>query len=1160
MQTQNRIILFCYCFIVGLVVAMTWPVNPSALLALNVATAVLLLAAAALLFQAHRKRSDGGEAAPPASRWLAWLLMLSALSLGYVRYIGANTVPDTRVGDIVLAGEGARYQAKSALPDTCRIRVRKSQPLAEDLRLRIVGELDARVAARDADGRAMVDRRGRWQFQLKPLRLTTDVVVVRSADPLNTDYIIDQPLTRITGVQVLEGPSHGSVALFRISNHIGSFVRPGRAQSPVTVLGRISADPLVYDFKTVLPVTPEFIQYPAGGPFYRVEGGDIQVTVRPEMPGYETFSGTAAYGYDVELKGELTVARGAANPGGFNARRFQQNYNIYGLMSLYTPRNGPAPIHAIKPIDGPMREGNALVSFSLNLRDNVLRVIKQTLLFPQSAFVGGVTLGMRYGLQGVECMFSERYPHIWTPSDEPTIIGRYCEETIADEFKESGVNHVLAVSGLHVTIITVMLVGIFALMRVPRQAYVPAIIFALVIFSIITGARPSTLRAVIMNSLFLLTWAYLDQSLRSSVLLGVPVAAFLILLHNPLVVVDPSFTLSFGAILSLGLLTTPALDLLQRLKGNQFTLFLIVSIGYTLIAIRHWALVVTPQFIFPAVAIIVVLFMIAGSLQRKGYGIPEVFNFTTIPEGVGAFLAAQFAIQLGMMIPLSAGYFVRWPFAGAYANLIAIPLIGVVVQLGAIGGLLGLIPGIGIYIALIIGAANWVFSSVFLWLAHASADLFPYPVIRRPGLLALSAYYVACAWFIWNKPVWAWLASRTEKMNLRAKWWPRSIAMAVGVALAALVFVDMRSAPARELKITVLSVGYGSSVLVESPTGRRILIDAGFVEHERGRRNEATRTVLPVLANEKVRHLDAVILTSPRPERAAGISHVLESTWVDRLFLPPSLLDLQSDESYEQFVARFGASADDAGRTALTRSYEELVGNEQWPRRLSLASELARRKPGLINRWAGWVVQQSALSAGQVLFEEDGPGGTFRIEVLNPEAASPDANNYDNGSLVLRVVYGDFAALITSDLQYDGVAALANRYDASQLRSQVLFLPHHGAALGETQGDFKPTLRNALNEELSALLAKVRPDRVVAEWGTPRPVVGDLSRDAVNAHELARQFVKDHLGESAWLSTDTDFALMFSSDGRTYSVATQAEANRAEGGVDDAVSDIAVGF
>jgi len=1159
MQTQTRIILFCYCFIIGLVLAMVWPLNPSALPALRIATALLMGGAALLLFQAHRAARDNAPVS--GVRWLAWMLVASAVTLGYSRHISANTVPDTRVGEIVLSGSGvANYRAHSALPDTCRLRVRKESAIDSDLRIRLAGELDARIAARDENGRAQIDKRGRWQFQIAPMQLTTDVIVVRANDPVGTDYPLDQPLTRITGVEVLDGPSHGAVTLYRISNHIGSFVRPGRAQSPVTILGRISADPLVYDFKTVLPVTPEFIQYPAGGPFYRVEGGDIQVTVRPEMEGYDVFSHTSAYGYDVEFRGELTVARGAANPGGFDARRFQQNYNIYGLVSLFAPRSGPPPIHAIKPMDGPMREGNALVAFSLRLRDNVLRVIKQTMIYPQSAFVGGVTLGLRYGLQGVECMFSDRYAHAWHPADAPTMIGRNCEETIADEFKEAGVNHVLAVSGLHVTIITVMLVGIFSLMRVPRQAYVPLIILALVIFSIITGARPSTLRAVIMNSLFLMTWAYLDQSLRSSVLLGVPVAAFLILLHNPLVVVDPSFTLSFGAILSLGLMTTPSLDLLQRLKGNQFILFLAVGVGWTLLAVRQWALVVTPQFIFPAIAVLAMLFVVAGALQRKGIGFSERINYTVIPEGIGAFLAAQFAIQLGMMIPLSAGYFARWPFAGAYANLIAIPLIGVVVQLGAIGGLLGLIPGVGIYIALLLGAANWVFSSIFLWIAHASSEWFPYPVIRRPGLLALSAYYVACAWFIWNKPIWAWLVRSAERFKLKTPLWPRVAAGVAAIVLASLVVADMRAAPLRELRMTVLSVGYGSSILIESPSGRRILVDAGFVEHERGRRNEATRTVVPVLANQKIRHLDAVILTSPRPERAAGISHVLSSVWVDRLFLPPSLADLAPGESFEDFSHRFNPGAGGVEADVLATSYDELIGNPEWPMRLALAPELARRGPGFLNRWAGWTVQTETLAAGQALFEEPGPNGTFRIEVLNPTRDSIAAREVDNGALVLRVVYGNFAALLTSDLHYDGVAQLAQRYSPEQLRSQVLFLPHHGAPLGQIRGEFKPVLQNRLSDELAALLSSVRPERVIAEWGSPRPVLGLQSRDAVTAFELTQQYIVNTLGELAWLSTDRDLAITLTSDGRSYSVATQAEANRATGGEDDAVSDIAVGF
>lgn len=1160
MITRSQLIAFCYFYIVGLVAAMVAPLDAVHLPWLNALSVAGLVGLGLGLLHVARVRATSDPTVVDRATRVAWaLLVASSIALGYARYLGANTVPDARLGEIVLAEGGGAYEAQAELPDTARVRIEKTGPLAGDVVVRVVGHLDARVPVRDEAGRATLDARARWQFRIAPLAITSDVVTIRAADPVGTSYTVPQPFTRIAGVQIEKGPPGGRVALYRISNHLGSFSAAG-LKSPVTILGRISADPLVYDFKTVLPVTPEYIQFPAGGPFFRVEGGDLQVTVRPEMSNYTTFARTDSLGYDVEFAGEMTVARGAANPGGFNARRFMQNYNIFGLMTLFPPRDGPPPIHVITPAGGEPRHGNGLVEFSLDLRDKITRVIKETVLYPHSAFVGGVTLGLRYGLQGTQCMFSDRYQHALHLPGKPTAVGHTCEETIADEFKEAGVNHVLAVSGLHVTIINVMFVGIFSMLRIPRKAYVPLIMMALVIFAIITGARPSTLRAVIMNSLFMLTWAYLDQSLRSSVLLGVPVAAFLILIHNPLVVVDPSFTLSFGAILSLGLLTTPSLDLLQRLKGNQFVLAAALAIGWTVLAVKHWALVVTPQFLLPAIPLVVVLFKVAGALQQRGWGVPTRYNFTIIPEGIGAFFAAQFAIQIGMMIPLSAYYFCRWPFAGAYANLIAIPLIGVNVQLGAIGGLLGLIPVVGPYLALLLGAANWVFCSIFLWLAHASAEWFPYPFVRRPGILFVAAYYLLCAWFIWNRPVWRGLKALCVRLKLGDRRAPAVAAVMGVVILFGLLGLDLRAPPPGKLRISVLSAGYGSAVLVESPGGRRILVDAGFVEHERGRRNEAIRTVVPFLSNQGIRHVDAFILTSPRPERVAGASHALDHLWVDYVFTPPTLTNLSVGETYDQFAARFDDALESLDPTTLATSYQELIGNSSWPRRPALAASLAQRGPTLVNRWGGWHAGTRALHAGEVLFEEQGPGGAFRIEVLNPVAGSAQERHFDNGSLVLRVVYGEFAMLLTGDLQYDGVAVLAARYPPEALRANVMTLPHRGAALGDAGGEFKMALRGALDRELGALMDKVRPERVVAEWGNPRPVLGLVSRNAVNAFELTRQFVVGRVGEAGWLSTDHDLAVLLSSDGRTYDITTQAEANRAAGGTEDAVADIAVGL
>jgi ComEC/Rec2-related protein len=1148
MITRNRIVLFCYFYIVGLSVAMVFPLDPSALSWLNVVAGAAL--GATVLYAVLLGRRPGG------ARHLGWLLCASALALGYARYIAANTEPDALVGEVRL-GADRSFHLRAQLPDTARLRWHKDAAVEKDVRLRVTGELDARVPVVDARGAARLDARGRWQFNLVRRAITSEVVVVRAGDPVGTDYVIPQPLTRITGVELVEGPAEGRVSLHRISNHIGTFSRPGRGGSPVKILGRISADPLVYDFKTVLPITPQYIQYPAGGPYYRVEGGDIHVTVKPGIDGYDDFAQTAAYGWDVQVEGALTVARGAANPGGFDARRFMQNYNIFGLMNLFQPPEAAPPIRAIPAGDTGLRKGTGLVEFSLDLRDRVLRVIKLTMPYPQSAFLGGVTLGLRYGLPATPCLLNAemRKQDGWGRAPEGEL---GCEELVVDEFKAAGVNHVLAVSGLHVTIITVMFVGIFVLLRLPKQVYVPFIFLALVVFAIITGARPSTLRAVIMNSLFLLTWAYLHQGLRSSALLGVPVAAFLILVHNPLVVVDPSFTLSFGAILSLVLLTGPFQDLLSRLRGNQFVVFVVLVVALTAVGMRHWALVVTPSFVAVFGLMAVTMMGLAGYLQRQGIGIPTSFGYSSIPSGFGTFLAAQFGIQVGMMIPLSAYYFCRWPFAGAYANLIAIPLIGIVVQLAAIGGLLGTIPVVGLWIALLLNAANWFSSSLFMWIAHVSAKYYPYPFVTRPSLAWITVYYLLCAVFIWHKPLWRWWRAQWARLGITSMRATGALAACALGILALPVWLEPPRHEVGQLRVSFLSVGYGSAVLIESPGGRNILVDCGMVEHERGRRNEAIRTVLPILSTRGIRQLDALILSSPLPERVAGASFVLDHAGVDYLFVPPTLTSLDGELGIDQFAARTGW---DPQEMRARLAYHELVVNPDARHRPSLAKSLARRGGSFVNRWSGWDTRLRTLTAGTTLFEEEGPGGRFRIEVLHPPASSNLPLPAENESLVLRVVYGTFSLLLTGDLQEEGIQALLRSQAAESLRAQVLVIPHHGTSLPD---DMRQGLKAAVlamdDRSLGGLLDVVQPETAILEFGNPRPVAGEGGRDVRNAHEITRQFLSDRLGEEKILSTDVDMAITVTSDGATWDVETQAQRNRAFGGEDEAVSDIAVGL
>ncbi len=1134
MITKARIILFCYLFIVGIATAMVAPADPSNLDLLTALTAAGLLGVVAMAMWMQRRQTG-----KPLRLLFGLLLCLSAALLGYSRYIAVNTTPDTHIGDARLGANGGLH-LRVALSDTSQLRWHKAAPLDADVKIRLIGELDARQPVTDEHGIAKMDAQDRWQFTLVRQAITSSVITIKRDDPIGSDYPVPQPFTRIQRVELVEGPDHGSVALYRLSNHLGTFSRLGRS-SRVTLLGRISGDPLVYDFKTILPVTPQYIQYPAGGPFYRLEGGDLHVTVKPDNEDYAQYARTEAYGRDVQIEGELMVARGAANPSGFDARRFMQNYNIFGLVNLVQPRGQPSPIHIIAPEGQPPRHGSPLVEFSLKLRDRVLGVIKLTMPYPQSAFLGGVTLGLRYGLPATPCLVEG------------------CEELVVDEFKEAGVNHVLAVSGLHVTIITTMFVGIFVLLRLPKQAYVPVIIMALVVFAIITGARPSTLRAVIMNSLFLLSWAYMHQGLRASALIGVPVAAFMILLQNPLVVVDPSFTLSFGAILSLALLTGPFQELLMNLRGNQFAVFILAVIAWTAIGMKHWALVAIPSFALLFAAITLFAFVLAARLQARGIGLPLTFSYGAVPTGISTFLAAQFGIQIGMMIPLSVYYFCRWPFAGAYANLIAIPLIGIVVQLAAISGLLGLIPVVGLWIALLLNAANWLSASLFMWIAHISAIYFPYPFARRPGLGSLVTYYALCAIFIWRRPLWKTWQSLCARCRVER---PQTIIALAAIPLALLTLPIWMEPPRHtdgQLRLTFLSVGYGSSILVESPGGKNILIDTAFVEHERGRQNAAIRTILPFLSSRGIRRLDGLILTSPLPERSAGASYILDHIWADYLFVPPILDGIGAGLDRETLLARAGLPADDPRAAAMA---DELLGFKDHPSRPNLAASLAQRHDTWLNRWANWQVATRTLKAGVVLFEEQTAGGPFRIEILNPAENAPDlAPRAENDSLVLRIAHGQFSALLTGDLRADGIRALLERTPGEQLAADLIVLPNRGTEISTNSSDgLRASTLALIRRGLDPLLDIAKPSLVLFEYGNPRGVLGDLGRDARRVHEIVQQHLDERMGRAAVLSTDQDMAVQITSDGRTWQYETQATLNRSQSGVEGAVSDIAVGF
>ena len=109
----------------------------------------------------------------------------------------------------------------------------------------------------------------------------------------------------------------------------------------------------------------------------------------------------------------------------------------------------------------------------------------------------------------------------------------------------SGAGHILALSGLHVSILAGAI--FLCLRKIVRQRLVAEVIVvaALVAFVLLAGPRPSLVRAVLMSGLGLAGYIFSGRSSTGIVTLAA--AAFLMLCYNPLWLYDYAFVLSVSA-------------------------------------------------------------------------------------------------------------------------------------------------------------------------------------------------------------------------------------------------------------------------------------------------------------------------------------------------------------------------------------------------------------------------------------------------------------------------------------------------------------------------------------------------------------------------------------------------------------------------------------
>jgi len=156
-----------------------------------------------------------------------------------------------------------------------------------------------------------------------------------------------------------------------------------------------------------------------------------------------------------------------------------------------------------------------------------------------------------------------------------------------EAFSRAGIAHILAVSGLHVGIISgiaLLLLWPLRLCKLNRYRYLLAILLIWV-YVLICGAPSSGLRAALMISLCLVA-VMLEREHNS--LNALCAAAFLILALSPMQLFNPSMQFSFTAVFAL-ITLVPAVQL--QVANNRSLQWLLSSICATIVAsVATWGL------------------------------------------------------------------------------------------------------------------------------------------------------------------------------------------------------------------------------------------------------------------------------------------------------------------------------------------------------------------------------------------------------------------------------------------------------------------------------------------------------------------------------------------------------------------------------------------
>lgn len=545
----------------------------------------------------------------------------------------------------------------------------------------------------------------------------------------------------------------------------------------------------------------------------------------------------------------------------------------------------------------------------------------------------------------------------------------FLTRTTRTNFQRSGTYHVLVVSGMNVTILAFSTFWFLRRIRV-QEIVASAITVALMMaYAALTGLGAPIWRATLMVAVYFVARLFYRGK---AALNAIGAAAMAIMLFDPRALFGASFQLTFLCVWIVAAIGIPALERttqpyvrgLRSLDVKRYDAHLPPRVAQFRLDLR----------------------MIAGRLARfvgpstplpaLGWGFRFCLRF-------GELVAVSTILQIGLALPM-AYYFHRATVMSLPANLLVIPLLELLMPAAIFALMLGYVwMGLAKIPAMVAGfALDGILGTVHRVGEVRLADV----RVPTPTVVMMFAAGITLAFAM---------------AGIRGKRW-LAIAGVAGVGLSALWISAWPVQPRvhrGELEVTAIDVGQGDSILVVTPQGRSLLIDAGglpgWVHSELDMGEDV---VAPYLWSRGFSHLDYIALTHAHADHMGGMAAVLDDFHPRELWLgvDPHTSELQP-----------------------------------------LLSE------------AGELNIPVELHGEGERFEFGGADVRVLAPSLSVQQRDPQARNSrrNEESLVMKIAYGDTSALLEGDAE----KATEQEMIAEHPQADVLKVGHHGSNTSTTQ-------------------------------------------------------------------------------------------------------------